>query len=111
MSSYEHSEPYGRWSASTPKPYRQPAPWNSLPPKPKINEDTLKSGLIQIERKTFAFFLKENDRGRLLRITEETNGKRSSIIIPATGLAEFKSLLEEMAKAAAEIPAKSQPLE
>jgi hypothetical protein len=81
-----------------------------MPPKPKIIEDTLKSGLVQIERKTFAFFLKENDRGRLLRITEETNGKRSSIIIPTTGLAEFKKLLDEMIKADQEIPAKNAPL-
>ncbi len=48
----------------------------------------------------FVFRLKENVRGRLLRITEDTGGKRNSIIIPATGLAEFKKLLDEMIQAA-----------
>jgi hypothetical protein len=82
-----------------------------MSPKPPVNEDTLKSGLVEIERKTFAFSLRENSRGRLLRITEETRGKRNSIIIPATGLAEFKSLLEEMVRASQDIPEKNRPPE
>ena len=77
--------------------------------RPQVPEDTLKSSLVQIERKTFALFLKENNRGRLLRITEETGGKRNSIIIPATGLAEFRNMLAEMVKASEEIPAKHAP--
>ena len=73
-----------------------------------MNEDTLKSGQIQIERKTFVFTLKENPRGRFLRITEDVGGRRDNIIVPSTGLEEFKKLLDEMVKAAAEIPAKAQ---
>ena len=76
-----------------------------MAPKPPVNEDTLKSGQIQIERKTFVFTLKENIRGRLLRITEDLGGRRNSIIIPSTGLEDFKKLLEEMIKASEEIPA------
>jgi PurA ssDNA and RNA-binding protein len=75
-----------------------------MAPKPPVNEDTLKSGQIQIERKSFQFTLKENVRGRLLRITEDIGGRRNSIIIPSTGLREFKQLLEEMLKAAEELP-------
>ena len=55
---------------------------------------------IQIERKTFIFTLKENPRGRFLRITEDVGGRRDTIIIPAPGLEEFKKLLDEMVKAA-----------
>ena len=40
-------------------------------PRPPTNEDTLKTEKIQIERKTFVFSLKENPRGRFLRITED----------------------------------------
>jgi hypothetical protein len=76
-----------------------------MAPKPPVNEDTLKAGQIQIERKTFVFTLKENIRGRLLRITEDLGGRRNSIIIPSTGLEDFKRLLEEMIKASEEIPA------
>jgi hypothetical protein len=73
-------------------------------PKPPVNEDTLRSDKIQIERKTFLFALKENPRGRFLRITEDVGGRRDTIIIPAPGLEDFKKLLDEMVKAAAEAP-------
>ena len=76
-------------------------------PKPAVNEDTLKSDKIQIERKTFLFALKENPRGRFLRITEDVGGRRDTIIIPAPGLEDFKKLLDDMLKAAGETPPKT----
>jgi PurA ssDNA and RNA-binding protein len=93
MISNERPSPYGH------RPYGQP--------RPPTNEDTLKTGQVQIERKTFVFTLKENPRGRFLRITEDVGGRRDNIIIPSTGLEEFKKLLEEMVKAANELPKKS----
>jgi len=78
-------------------------------PRPPINEDTLKTDKIQVERKTFIFTLKENPRGRFLRITEDVNGRRDNIIIPATGLEDFKKVLDEMLKASTELPAKTPP--
>jgi len=69
----------------------------------------LKSEIIQIERKSFRLTLKENPRGRFLRISEEVGGKRSSIIVPSTGLAEFKKLLDEMVKADHGMAAKNEP--
>jgi hypothetical protein len=73
-------------------------------PKPPVNEDTLKTDKVQIERKTFVFTLKENPRGRFLRITEDVGGRRDTIIIPAPGLEDFKKLLDDMVKAAVESP-------
>jgi hypothetical protein len=73
-------------------------------PKPPSNEETLRSDKVQIERKTFVFSLKENPRGRFLRITEDVGGRRDTIIIPAPGLDEFKKLLDEMVRAAGEPP-------
>src|SRR5690349_2708947 len=70
-------------------------------------EETLKSERLQIERKTFLFSLKENPRGRFLRITEDVGGRRDTIIIPAPGLEDFKKLLEDMVQAASEMPAKT----
>ena len=78
-------------------------------PRPFVQEDTLKSDEIQIERKAFVLTLKENPRGRFLRISEEGNSKRNSIIIPATGLKDFQKLINEMVKASDEIPVKSAP--
>jgi hypothetical protein len=93
MISNERPSPYGR------RPYGQP--------KPPVNEDTLKSDKVQIERKTFIFTLKENPRGRFLRITEDVGGRRDTIIIPATGLEDFEKLLGEMVKVSNEMPTKS----
>lgn len=67
----------------------------------------MKTEKVQIERKTFVFTLKENTRGRFLRITEDVNGRRDTIIVPAPGLEDFKRLLDEMVKASLEIPPKS----
>ena len=85
------------------QPYAQP------PPRPFVQEDTLKSEQIQIERKSFLLTLKENPRGRFLRISEEVGGKRNSIIIPATGLKDFKRLLNEMVTSSNELPPKLAP--
>jgi hypothetical protein len=77
-------------------------------PKPPVNEDTIKSVKIQIERKTFVLALKENPRGRFLRITEDVGGRRDTIIIPAPGLEEFRTVLDEIIQTAAETPPKAE---
>jgi hypothetical protein len=77
-------------------------------PKPPVVEETLKTDRIQIERKTFVFALKENPRGRFLRITEDVSGRRDTIIIPAPGLEEFKKIVDDMVKASEEAPPKNQ---
>ena len=76
--------------------------------KPHVNEDTIRSDKVQIERKTFVFALKENPRGRFLRITEDVGGRRDTIIIPAPGLEDFKKLLDEMVKAAVVTPPRAE---
>ena len=95
-------------SNERPSPYG-PRPYASSAPKPNVVEETLRTDKVQIERKTFVFTLKENPRGRFLRITEDVNGRRDAIIIPATGLEEFKKMLEEMMKTSAELPLKPTP--
>ena len=72
--------------------------------KPNINEDTLRTEKIQEERKTFIFTLKENPRGRFLRITEDVGGRRDTIILPATGLDDFSQVLQQMCETYSELP-------
>jgi len=59
-------------------------------------ETIIQSGKVLVERKQFFFDLKENERGRFLKITEEVNGRRDTIIIPSTGLNDFADLLQDM---------------
>lgn len=70
-------------------------------------EDSLKTERIQIERKTFVLALKENPRGRFLRITEDVGGRRDSIIIPATGLEDLRRVIDELARICRETPEKT----
>ena len=63
------------------------------------SERSLKTIEIQVERKTFLFDLRENDRGRFLRITEHAGGHRDLIMIPVIGLDDFERCLISMVKA------------
>jgi hypothetical protein len=51
---------------------------------------------LQIERKHFYVELRENERGKFLRITEEAHGRRNSIIVPSTGVEEFTATIAEV---------------
>jgi len=67
-----------------------------LLPRYRKMENIIESRELQIERKHFFIEFRENDRGRFLRITEEAHGRRNTVIIPSTGLAEFGQLLNEV---------------
>ena len=67
-------------------------------------DEIIRTERIQIERKTFVFTLRENSRGRFLRITEKVNDRYETIIIPSTGLDEFAALLAEMVEATEKLP-------
>lgn len=104
MISNERPSPFAR----RPQPQRShfsSSPYAQPYSKPPSQETTLRSERLQVERKTYVFTLKENDRGRFLRIVEEANGHRDSIIIPATGLEDFGKMLSEIV---AQQPAQSE---
>ncbi len=63
-------------------------------------ENTLQTFSLRVERKHFTFELRENPRGRFLRITEEVNGRYDTVIVPSTGLEQFRDVLNEIVKAA-----------
>ena len=59
-------------------------------------DDELVTKQVQVERKLFLLALKQNPRGRFLKITEDVRGRRDSIIIPSTGLADVRAAIEYM---------------
>ena len=51
---------------------------------------------LQIELKRFQVELRENDRGKFLCITEETHGRRNTIIVPTTGVEDLTAAIGEV---------------
>lgn len=48
----------------------------------------------QIERKIFLFSLRENEKGRYLKIIEDVGGRRDAVIVPAPGLAQVRDIID-----------------
>jgi hypothetical protein len=71
--------------------------------------DSLKTEKIQVEKKLFFLDLKENSRGRFLRITEDVNGRRDAIILPASGLEDFRNALDQIIRFHAAPPDENKP--
>jgi hypothetical protein len=101
MISNERPSPYGR------QPYGS-REFRDSNAKPRIVETTLTQGELVIERKTFTAILKENPRGRFLRIIENGGSKYCSVIVPHAGMKDFQKMLTDMVKAAETIPAKKE---
>jgi hypothetical protein len=59
-------------------------------------DNVIGSKQLQIERKFFQVELRENDRGKFLRITEEAHGRRNTIIVPSTGVEEFTTAIGDV---------------
>ncbi|KAG9458556.1 hypothetical protein H6P81_003064 [Aristolochia fimbriata] len=56
------------------------------------NDVELLCKTLQVEHKLFYFDLKENPRGRYLKISEKTSATRSTIIVPVSGIFYFLEL-------------------
>ena len=63
-----------------------------VPPKSRV----LISEKLQIENKTLYLDLKENDGGRFFQIAELSNDRRSTVVIPASGLGEFLEAMKRV---------------
>jgi hypothetical protein len=60
------------------------------------SDDPLASEKIQVDRKVFFLDLKENQRGRFLKITEDVSGRRDTIMLPASGFQDFIKALSRI---------------
>jgi PurA ssDNA and RNA-binding protein len=63
------------------------------PPSPPIASEK-----ICVERKLFFIDLKENQRGRYLKITEDVGGRRDTIMLPVSALPDFIEVLTRLAE-------------
>ena len=62
----------------------------------KAGSDPLASEKISIDRKIFFLDLKENNRGRFLKITEDVGGRRDTIMLPAAAFQDFAEALTRL---------------
>ena len=60
------------------------------------NNDLLHTEKILADRKTFYMDLKENARGKVVKITEDVSGNRDTIMVPAEILGDFIAALSDI---------------
>jgi hypothetical protein len=65
--------------------------------------DALHSEKIVSDRKIFFLDLKENDRGRFIKITEDVRGRRDTIMLPMETALEFSEALQRILDKEAEM--------
>ena len=61
-----------------------------------MENDLLHTEKILADRKVFFLDLKENARGKVVKITEDVAGNRDSIMVPAEILADFIAALQDI---------------
>lgn len=67
--------------------------------KEGVKSKVLSSDKLHVENKTLFVDLKENDGGRFLQIAELSNDRRSTVVIPLSGLAAFMEVLQKISGA------------
>jgi hypothetical protein len=67
--------------------------------EPKRGNPPLHSEKIVTDRKIFFLDLKENDRGRVIKITEDVRGRRDTIMLPLEAADEFLDALQRILEA------------
>jgi hypothetical protein len=65
-------------------------------PGERMHSAPIASEKIVNERKIFFLDLKENQRGRFLKITEDVGGRRDTIMLPADAFKDFAEALERL---------------
>jgi hypothetical protein len=67
-------------------------------PGERMASDPLASEKVVVDRKIFFLDLKENARGRFLKITEDVGGRRDTIMLPSSAFGEFAEALQRLAE-------------
>lgn len=58
--------------------------------------EPIASEKVTIDRKVFFLDLKENQRGRFMKITEDVGGRRDTIMLPAAAFKDFLEALQRL---------------
>ena len=72
--------------------------------QPRRGSPALHSEKIMTERKIFFLDLKENERGRVIKITEDVRGRRDTIMLPLEAADEFLDALQRILELERDLP-------
>lgn len=72
--------------------------------QPRRGSPALHSEKIVTERKIFFLDLKENERGRVIKITEDVRGRRDTIMLPLEAADEFLDALQRILELERDLP-------
>jgi hypothetical protein len=70
---------------------------------PRQHSAALHSEKLVTDRKIFFLDLKENDRGRFIKITEDVKGRRDTIMLPMDVAGDFAAALQRVLEAEAQM--------
>jgi hypothetical protein len=71
--------------------------------RPRQHPQALHSEKLVSDRKIFFLDLKENDRGRFIKITEDVKGRRDTIMLPMEVASDFAAALQRVLEAEAQM--------
>jgi hypothetical protein len=77
-------------------------------PGERTGMDPLASEKVVIDRKIFFLDLKENQRGRFLKITEDVGGRRDTIMLPAEAFRDFAAAFARLVELERTLPQQSE---
>lgn len=63
---------------------------------PRMASEPIASEKVTIDRKVFFLDLKENQRGRFMKITEDVGGRRDTVMLPAAAFQDFLDALARL---------------
>jgi hypothetical protein len=72
--------------------------------QPRRGNPPLHSEKIMTDRKIFFLDLKENERGRVIKITEDVRGRRDTIMLPVESADEFLDALQRILELERDLP-------
>ena len=87
------------------RPTRRDSTAENMSIQNPIPNPPLASEKLTIDRKIFFLDLKENDRGRFIKITEDVGGRRDTIMVPMAAVKEFHELLGRLLEYETTLPA------
>ena len=74
------------------------------PPMSENPHQPLASEQIKTDRKKFFLDLKENDRGRVLKITEDVGGRRDTIMVPMEAARDLADCISRLCEFEEQLP-------